>query len=291
MGFARAILKLTPTLFTILFLLLGQPSYGWGLKEEAIPKSYWFKSHLIENVVNGREIRYAVEIKDLESFPEWSIRAQTEAALRLWLEPLQQAGIAIPKIVRVSPNDSKLDLLVKIGPDPIIWPGRNAAAHILSRPSDGRLYSLVAIDPKVAVDFGGGKKICAKDSRHYIRGPEKSFSERLMPAIKRYKSIDNWAKQVGESRDLLWNSTLPKLIHEIGHSFGLADTVSQAMLNQQSRPDLQSKTHGEGVMKKADYLLPQEDDRNSMLQLAKLARGAAIQCVKAQLDSLISKGQ
>jgi len=239
-------------------------AYAWG-HIDIFNNPNWAPSHIVFPAIQNKEIKYclSVEPSQLKNFPMKSMKLQIESALKAWLVPVQQAGfIGDVKITRVKCALDTFDLKVAIGPE-LEYP--NLAAFQIERKTEqGRNYSFVRIDTNFqdeGIKFIDSFKLLKLEEITDLKGMLAAFE------VLRDEEALAFAEANGVDYDQLFWSTQRVLLHEIGHAYGLCDTIPTQRKN--CDPDYLTEQDKGSVMSDSSYVTLTKDDEDGIISLFK----------------------
>jgi len=260
------VFRLVQALATFAFIVTGLSSscvLAWG-HIDTLQNPKWVESHLVLPTIRNKEIKYCLTIdpKHLQEFPVKSMKLQVESALRTWLIPVQNAGlIGDVKITRVKCDTNKYDLKVDMGPESK-YP--ELGAYQIERNDNGRPFSLVRINTEF--EWEGFKyidtyKIFKLESIQDLKGMLAGFE-----ALRELEVTEFATANTVERNQLFW-TTQRVFLHEIGHAYGLCDTIPTQRQNCDSNY-LTEQTEG-SVMSNSMYMTLTKDDEDGIISLFK----------------------
>lgn len=218
----------------------------------------------------AHEIRFCVSIDPsvASQFDSDSIHTQTQAVLQAWLNPAQQVRAVSSVTLRaVDCKLNRFDLKVVLGPDQK-YPQLGSYHDIFT---DGaRNYSVIHIN----TEYRTPTKIAIVDYKSLMR---LESHDELVASLDRlaqnqgFSSID-FAKYAGLEHDPVFWSTFRILLHEVGHAFGLCDTLS-SLSKTDCDPDFLTSISRQTVMSDSTYMSLTKDDEIGIVALfQRLAR-------------------
>lgn len=247
--------------FCMLLTAPFQEAYAWGHSRDL--DSAWHGAHLVFPVLKHGTIRYCLEIdpRDPEAgnrFPDPSVDAQLLTVLNVWLRPVYEAGLADKvSIVRVTCDDPSVNLRVLIGEETKYV--RLGAYQIIGQGSAGQMFSTI----KIATQFLW-KNYGFVDTASFFRG--NGFYRVLQEiAFEDGYALNSFSSKYGLDRHAVFWSTYRVLLHELGHSFGLCDTI-ESQLGRCDHGFLTDQRKN-SVMSDSWYMSLTSDDREGILQL------------------------
>jgi hypothetical protein len=260
-----------PLTYLILFFALPfastKESFGWGhIRELNNPDQV--KNYLIYPLIKYKKIFYCTEIEDPQSFNPKSISDQMDYALRLWINHLSNLN---PKhfkskkfLVRTHP---KVNLKIKIFNDAS---SSDAAYQEISQIGK-KPISLIVINTafrdsaqKGAFDF---KDIAGE--MDVMSALEWAQTKKLTKETYLKKSrYQNESGSFSISSSQMIHCSYLRMLHELGHSFGLSDTYLPNRLSDLD-PVYKSQRHPYSVMKNASSFYLSSDDITGMRTLYK----------------------
>ncbi len=225
---------LPQTVFVVVLVicaLFGSCAWAWGELKEL--DTYSRYTHLIYPVYQYHRINYCITIRDGAAghFSYSSMNIEVRMALRQWLNAVRKFTGPVA-INNVSCSNPLLDLMVDVGPPP---PPHMHNIHQSFSFDDGKYpqnFFHVVISSTYSY-FHDGIKLHIYDFAYVVNNflaakglTFKSLLSQISTHSVPYKTISGWVKQQwGEqSAAMVYNSSYPFLLHELGHSFGLCDT-------------------------------------------------------------------
>jgi hypothetical protein len=241
----------------LLFLFYAPAAFGWGLSTEL--NESWARARLAFPAMQKREITYCLKNEAPERFDSASVALQVESALHLWLAA---AKIDYVKITRLSSCTGSFDLMVQIGNESR-WKG--LGSYQLSSWDQVHYYSLVKLDSGFTSLYGTTKTPIL-DFRQFSPDLAAESAQLKRVSIEEPQTVQGFAKAQGLDPNVVFWSTYPSLIHEIGHAFGLCDTY-EATIKDQCDPAFSSATQPSSVMKDSTYFYLTPDDVTAIQHL------------------------
>jgi hypothetical protein len=210
--------------------------------------------------VRTHTIRYCLTIDpaDRPRFSFDGLRFQVEWALTNWLIPLSSFGVfSEVRLQNVSCSDETYNLRVEVGPETEF---ADLGAYQLEGNHGAHFFSRVKLNSRFLwhnvpiQDFSG--LFNGSDWKNYLRS-----------SLRRTEwSLSDFSLYVHADYDTLFWSTAKLLLHEVGHSFGLCDTIAtQRAINCDPAYLTESSNHS--VMSDSTYMSLTKDDREGIRAL------------------------
>ena len=240
-------------LFIVSQQTVAPQAHAWGLL--ASLNTAWVNAALVNRVIQHREIDYCIEIQD-PRFVASSIQTQAEAALHLWLKPLEPMGIEGVVIRQVDCGNRAMNLKIQFGPEKL-YP--TLASYQLPQYDNGHFYTLVKFNSQYVYIESNGTHDSMVDFENYV--PNGTSLESELGLISLLQPTTVLALSASRSLDYfaVYNTTYRALIHELGHSFGLCDTYAE-QIHVNCDPARMSVEQPSSVMHDSTYFYLMPDD-------------------------------
>ncbi len=263
-SFSGRKLRLFLAMTLCFFSIPGSQSYGYGhLKELNDP--YWRSAHLVFPVLSRHQIKFcmAIDASVKDRFEESSLQEQVEFAIHTWLAPAQSQGLSPNgvELLNVPCSSPRLDLKVMIGPDP---QHSQLGGYHTTEQNLGREYTVIRLNS----DFKNDPQTTIIDFKTLIRAKDNSDLLGIMKQLNQTPGypIEAAAKQVDVSFPTMYLSSYAFIIHEMGHAFGLCDTLATRIKDSCDAHYLTNQYTG-SVMSDSAYLSLTPDDKAGIISL------------------------
>ena len=204
------------------FAFSSSRAFAWGQLKD-LNEPTWTKTFLAPILQERSQIRYCLEIAPsvASRFPQESLIIQIEAVYQEWLAPVRAKGLVTDvTISKVSCKSRDFDVKIAIGPDSK-YP--NIGAYQIESQEDGRWFSLVKLNtnykstaPDEIVEI---KSLLGLPTLSAVSGLMLKFEQTPSLAVKTFAHDND--QLYGP---MFWTS-YRVLLHEMGHAFGLCDTL------------------------------------------------------------------
>ncbi len=241
--------------------VLSSSAMAWGIMGDrglAGRRASYFGQYLKLN----KQINFCINNEDPKDFDSNSIELQVRMALSLWLQAAN-FGKSEVRISRIGCGGDDFNLKIDISPDSGCPSG---ACEKALQFETGKFYQRVKIDPKFEFVSTNGTNAYTLDFKEVVTDLGKALGRvnfGLLQAVS-YVSFENHltsadvAQLVDTAPDVIFASTYPTLIHELGHAFGLCDTYAGATNCEQFSVPLASQPPS--VMSSDGYFYLTTDD-------------------------------
>lgn len=245
-------------LFAFLFLLTFIPTtaFSWA-HMVTLRQRDGLESNLYLIARDKGVITYTLDIRSTD-FSRDSIKLQTEKALTLWLNGL---GVRA-QLKEVAATARDFDLKIDIGSQ---TEEPQLRGYNISEEENGRFRSFIHINSEF-VDLSEGQYYHMTDTKNLLGDKLPSFLDEV--SFTQGLSVLDAGRTYGINWLALWDSSYRILVHEIGHSFGLADTYEEN-LDFNGDPEFRSKEQPSSVMKDSLYFYLTKDDLEGLQALKK----------------------
>jgi hypothetical protein len=238
-------MKRLSVLFVSLLLTTSAFSYG-----HVVSLNQWYgRTSLIHDVINSRAINFCVSIENSPRFSKRSIATQVKMATNMWLKALPVFNQMT--VTEVGCHSSSLDLKVVVKKD-LQYP--KSSAYKLN----GDRYDTIIINSgyKRKVSKYSNKVVSPIDLSSILKKGDKLETVLSKLTSKQYNTL-KLAKKFRISRSQAYYTSYKTIIHEVGHSFGLCDT-----LNPKNNCDSRYLTSRQpkSVMKNSTFMYLTSDD-------------------------------
>lgn len=243
-------------------LLITSRAYSWG--HSMLLNTKWYQASLVATLISTNEISYCVDL-DLKggsySISTQYLNEQIEKIIKVWLTPvIDSEYIKYPKIYNVSCESNKFNLQIKIGDENKY---NNMGSYQIEKFENGHYFSFV----KIATNYSWNQYQIVNTINLF--SDDSIFQKHLYDfGSKKYIELGEFAKINELDQYQLFWSSYRVLLHEIGHSFGLCDTL-ESMINYECDPYFLTKQYNQSVMSDSMYLTLTDDDREGIRQLFK----------------------
>lgn len=247
---------------------------AWGLHKAFVEPTYR-DTYLVQPMLEGRSIRYCLEIEDENRIRPSSLDQQVRHALGIYQRVLTQ-GLSGPKsnFEWVDCASAQLELKVRIAATESSTNLGEALPVVERR---GRRYYQITLNP-------------TPRSSPYPAGLNDTLAifgfrfERFRQSLGRVGDLIStdpsaFAIRHRVSLGQVQASTWPLIMHELGHAFALCDTYSAETFAQQAHPEHQHNLAPlpriVGIMGGAGYLNLGHDDVEGLKAARRLILGAS----------------
>lgn len=237
-------------------LFYTHAAFAWGLSTEL--NESWSGARLVFPALREKAITYCLRNEAPDRFDNVSVALQVESALRLWLSA---AGADDVKILRTACEGS-YNLLIHVGEENK-WKG--LGSYQLSSWDKSHYFSLIKFDSGFVSTYGDAKTPIT-DFRAFSRAPASESAQLKLVSLDEPQTVQAFAKTQNLDPSMVFWSTYPSLIHELGHSFGLCDTYD-ATIKDQCDPAYSSSAQPSSVMKDSTYFYLTPDDVTAIQRL------------------------
>ena len=254
------------------------PAFAWG-HFKSLRNSKRLNAHLVSAVLLQKRIDYCVEIADQSQsrFDSSSMKLQVEAAIESWLAPVREAGlVGEVSLVNVDCSNQSANLKLRVGPEEKF---PQYAAFQIERDENNHDFTQIKINSEYVwnsepmVDFKSILKIS-----------EASIFPFLMNLTHlREPGIQDFADHHHVSYTQVYNSTYHVLLHEMGHAFGLCDTLLK-LISVQCDPTFVTPVMHDTLMSDSTFVQLTPDDRTGIEELFRRFSSELHQVHKSSVD-------
>ena len=251
-------------------LWLVSEASAWGLHRFFFEPTHR-DIYLVRPIVEGRPIRYCLEISDENRVRPSSLDQQVRHALGIYQRVLTQGSRAPQsQFERVDCASAQLELRVRIAQTETSS-NHGEALPLIERRSGRRYYQITLNpEPTVAAISGG-----LTDTLSFLGFDFQRFRQslgRVGDLISTDPSL--FATRYRANLRQVQASTWPLILHELGHAFGLCDTYSAEIFEQQAHPEHQrlpmALPHTAGIMGAAGHMNLGRDDVDGLREARRL---------------------
>jgi hypothetical protein len=216
--------------------------------------------HLVFPALKSHRISYCLAIDSAVAnrFEETSIEAQINSVIQIWLRPVQDHGlIGRVQILRTPCSENTFDLKIAIGPE-LKYP--SLGSYQLESLEKDHKFTLIKINSNFQWD-----SVSVVDFKALV-GPSKFTS--VLSRLQQTDAVspDQFGMDNGLDYYTLFWSTQRILLHEMGHSFGLCDTIpSQVSLH--CDPNHLTQQFKLSVMSDSNFLSLTNDDIDGIVSV------------------------
>lgn len=246
-------------------MLAGPRARAWALRANLRTEDY--RATTSFSILKENRIHFCIRFA-APGFDKEALAAQARTAFRIWIRALGGTRKAEPVAVNeVSCSSPTLNVMIDVSSYQTRYLGytRNSL-------SGGRAFSYLNLStgfvcanapPNHAlIDFetlSGSRKALDRDLSMFLAAPwtSEAYSDSRRLPLERVEC-----------------STLPVLIHEVGHTFGLCDTYG-GRPQQECDPALQSPQQASSVMSGIYSFFLTPDDREGLRQAFRFVRSRA----------------
>ncbi|HRK06404.1 MAG TPA: hypothetical protein PLZ57_01435 [Pseudobdellovibrionaceae bacterium] len=252
---------------------LSPEASAWGLHKAFVEPTYR-DTYLVQPMLEGRAIRYCLEISDENRVRPSSLDQQVRHALGIYQRVLTQ-GLRAPKsnFEWVDCASAQLELKVRIA-DTETATNLGEALPVVERRSGRRYYQITLNPMPRSSPYAGG----LNDTLAIFGFRFERFRQSL-GRVGDLISTDPSAFAIRHRVSLgqVQSSTWPLLMHELGHAFALCDTYSADTFAQQAHPEHQHNLGPlpriVGIMGGAGYMNLGHDDVEGLKAARRLVLG------------------
>ena len=244
-------------------MLSASIAHAWGQLKD-LNEPTWTKTFLAPILQERSQIRYCLEIDPsvASRFPQESLIIQIEAVYQEWLAPVRAKGLVSDvTISKVSCKSRDFDVKIAIGPD-AKYP--NIGAYQIESQQDGRWFSLV----KLNTNYKSTAPDEIVDIKSLLDLRSLSAVSSLMVKFETTPSLN--VKTFAHENDQLYGpmfwTSYRVLLHEMGHAFGLCDTLESIAHDHCDRAYL-TPIFKNSVMSDSNFLSLTDDDRDGIVAL------------------------
>jgi len=262
--------------FLSVFLCLkSHDAHAWGMKAE-LKNERVLHSSLITKAMRNNSISYCLTIEPKPSASlENEVSFEFEFALKLWLNALSSIDNHTTLISKKS-CDEKVDIVVNLSKKLSGDTSNGAFASTTFKENLEDDYTLIKIDTDYV--WKETRNIAGSPNGLYrwqtIRQAAFHQQDDLSYLLKKIsiltpKNVDELAQESSRSAVAIYWTTYRAFIHELGHGFGLCDTVSD-LINSQCDTQIRSpNAQPESVMKTSNFFYLTQDDLDGLYAIHK----------------------
>ena len=219
------------------------------------------RSRLILSLIQKHpQIHFCLNVKN-DRFSDESLQIQVESSIALWLKPLKRVGISSVEVMRVPCNDitpvglDGVDLAVVVEDDP------NPKLTSYQQEVDAGDEEVPVIH--LLTSFRVDEHVTVDDFIRYL--PKGMTLQQTLFEItfQNPTNIFDYSQKFGFDYRVIYQSSYPTLIHEMGHAFGLCDTYKQVFpkfCDPQYMSSLKQMSQPPSVMRDSDAFYLKKDD-------------------------------
>jgi hypothetical protein len=250
--------------------IFGLQAHAWGhlswLETDVNKDAY-----LIYHSIRDKKINYCVEVKDTKAYSDASLAMQTKMALTVWLRYLELTTAAHVKISRVPCSSPTVNLRVVAEPD--FAKGEDGFARTTPQPSEHGPFINIELNTGCRQKDYNNEMIAGMDFSKVWNGNVSAMQTVIRQiSFEHLQTVDGFAQGYLKNRyskSAVSYMSYSVLIHEMGHAFGLCDTMPKHGHNCDQ--DFRSKDLSDptAVMFRPQAYYPQHDDLIGLLELYK----------------------